>query len=325
MRWLVLFGLIAGCGDNIAAIPYEQYAGARRQAECERLVRCGLFADLAACDAYSYPLPDLNLDAAIADQRVRYDGVAAQQCIDAISALTCDGGSPEARSFPEWCQRIFTGTAEAGDACAFDSECESRHCEQEACDPSMCCPGTCVGDGPSIENGPCRADPDCVAGTACGLDHVCHALAKAGDTCYRDAQCDYGLGCITQTNPGICRPLAAPGDACPFSRCALIGDRCDATAGCTPYGIAGAACSTDSECTPTGICDTSVGQCAALPDVGMPCTFRCAADAWCDPMSHVCMARLEMNAPCGTDNQCVTGYCAEGVAFDFCNVRPVCD
>jgi hypothetical protein len=57
----------------------------------------------------------------------------------------------------------------------------------------------------------------------------------------------------------------------------------------------------------------------------MPCTFRCAADAWCDPMSHVCMARLEMNAPCGTDNQCVTGYCAEGVAFDFCNVRPVCD
>jgi hypothetical protein len=325
MRWLVVFGLLAACGDNIAAIPYDQYAAARRQADCDRLVRCGVFANAAACAAYSYPLPDDNLDAAIQAGRVQYNAVAAARCIDAITTMTCDAGTAEARLLPDSCDKIFTGTAASGAACAFDSECESRHCEQDACDPSMCCRGTCVGDGPSTAGGPCRADPDCVEGTACDLDHVCHALAKAGESCYRDAQCEYGLGCVTQTNPGVCRPLASTGDACPFGRCAWIGDRCDPNAGCTPYGVAGDACAADSECSPAGFCDTSAGRCADLPDVGMPCMLRCAGEAWCDVTSHVCMARLEMNAPCSTDNQCVTGYCAEGAVYDFCNVRPVCD
>jgi hypothetical protein len=154
---------------------------------------------------------------------------------------------------------------------------------------------------------------------------VCHPLAKSGETCYRDAQCDYGLGCVTQTNPGVCRPLAESGEPCPFGRCALIGDRCDATAGCVAYGVAGTPCTADAECSPTGYCDMNTGVCADLPHVGMPCSLRCSGDAWCDASSHVCMARLEMNAPCSTDNQCITGYCAEGAAYDFCDVRPVCD
>src|SRR4051794_1985472 len=130
MRWLLLFGLLVGCGDNIAAIPYEQYAGARREADCDRMVRCGLFADAAACDAYSYVLPDHDLDAAIADHRIRYDAVTAQECIDAIATLSCDAGTEEVRQQPDTCDRIFQGTLASGAACAFDGECGSRHCEQ---------------------------------------------------------------------------------------------------------------------------------------------------------------------------------------------------
>lgn len=57
----------------------------------------------------------------------------------------------------------------------------------------------------------------------------------------------------------------------------------------------------------------------------MPCTFRCTGDAWCDASTQLCHERKNDNTPCGTDNECITGYCAEGAAFDDCAERPVCD
>lgn len=325
MRWLLLLGIVTACGDNIPAIPFQDFAVRRRAADCEREVRCGLFSSADACAAYTYPITDESLVAAVADGRVHYNELAALNCVAALPKVSCDTGTHEARIEPAACIQALAGTLHDGDACAFDTECMSRQCMQTNCDPATCCPGTCVAVQPTAVGGACATDPDCVAGAYCGPDHQCHALGAAGETCYADSQCADGLGCITTTNPGTCRPLAASGETCQFGRCAQLGEHCGGAMTCVAVGLAGAPCSADSDCSPRGWCDPATTACAELPDVGMQCTARCAGDAWCNLTTHTCAARLTNAKPCNTDNQCATGYCAEGPVLDACADRPVCD
>jgi len=325
VRWLLLVGFLSACGDNVAAVSFDSYASRRRAAECERQVRCGLFATLDECEAYTFLIPDQNLEAAIADHRVTYSELQALRCIDALAKRTCDEGTREARFEPDACAHVFLGTIATGASCAIASECATGRCMQPACDPSTCCAGTCATAALSPIGGACALDADCTSDAACGLDHACHALGNDGDTCYRDSQCNDGLGCVTQTNPGLCRPLAANAAACPYGICAPIGQHCDAHMTCARDGLSGDACDRNADCAPTNFCDTTRGVCAALPAAGMPCTVRCTGDAWCDVAASLCRPRLEKAAPCGTDSQCLTGYCAEGAAYDYCADRPVCD
>jgi len=324
MQWIALIVLVSACGDNVPAIPFEGYAQARRHAECERQVRCGLFASLDACEAYTYLIPDHSLEAGIADDRVIYSEGAALRCTKALASITCDGGTMEARDEPQACAGVYRGTLATGSTCAFDAECASNRCMLSGCDPATCCAGMCVAQSSGAVGSACALDRDCDATAYCALDHTCHALGTAGASCFRDSQCGDGLGCVTTTNPGTCRPLAATGAACPDGKCALVGDHCDATKmTCVPDGLAGSSCSGDTDCSPTGYCNA--GSCADLPEAGMACTFRCAGDAWCDVTVNMCRDRKNDNTPCGTDNECITGYCAEGVAYDYCAERPVCD
>lgn len=201
MRSIALLLLAAACGDNLPAIPFESYAAARRQAECERQVRCGLFATLDACEAYTYLIPDHSLEAAIADGRVIYSELAALRCTKALAAITCDGGTSEARDEPEVCAGVFRGTRATGTACAFDAECATDRCMQTGCDPATCCPGTCVAQSSGALGAACSLDRDCNAAAFCALDHTCHALGHTGDSCFRDSQCADGLGCVTPPSP----------------------------------------------------------------------------------------------------------------------------
>jgi hypothetical protein len=325
MRWLVLLVFASACGDNIAAISFEDFASRKRAAECERQVRCGLFSTPEACMAYIYMLPDPSLAAAIADGRVRYDELAALNCLAAVSKISCDSGTREARIEPAACTEALAGTAADGDTCAFDTECMSRHCSQPDCDPATCCAGVCAAFSPAKIDEACGFNGDCVSDAYCGVDHLCHALGNAGDTCYSDAQCGYALGCVTATNPGLCVPLAAHGAPCPDGRCAALGDHCGPGSVCVADGRPGEACSTDSDCSPTAWCDPSTRMCAELPDVGMPCIHRCVGAAWCDPMRLVCQPRLPDGEPCSADNLCASNFCGEGPVFDPCAEPPVCD
>ena len=323
MRSIALLVLMAACGDNLPAVPFESYAAARRHAECERQVRCGLFSTLDACEAYTYLIPDRSLEKAIADGRVVYSEDAALRCIHTLSAVTCDGSTGAARDEPEPCAGVFRGTLEIGATCAFDAECATDRCMQTGCDPSTCCAGACVPQGPNAVGSACTLDRDCARTAYCALDRTCHALGNDGATCYRDAECADGLGCVIATNPGICRPLAASGTACPYGRCALVGERCNSAATCEPYARAGDSCWQDTDCSPSGFCDA--GTCANLPGPGMPCTRRCEGAAYCDASVQQCRARKENSAPCAADFECATGYCAEAEPYDFCSDRPVCD
>ena len=61
-----------------------------QRARCERLTRCGLFADEGSCTDYFWVLSDPGLAAAVAAHEVEYDGAVAELCVEALAAQSCD-------------------------------------------------------------------------------------------------------------------------------------------------------------------------------------------------------------------------------------------
>ncbi|MEJ7601446.1 MAG: hypothetical protein WKG01_26315 [Kofleriaceae bacterium] len=328
MRWpAVVIALACGCGDNIAGIELERWDAEELGARCAYLSRCGLFVDPAACDAYFRLDVDESRLAAVDAEQMRYDVVAAAQCLDEVSALTCDLSSREARVRPESCRRVFAGDLKGAEVCAFDGECESGACEREVCPAETCCYGRCTVDKqPSGIDGACAATADCIDDAWCGTDGLCHALVGVAGECQLEEQCEYGLGCIgaTELMPGACRALPMLGEACPYRRCAEIGANCVAGT-CVPIGLPGDGCELDVDCSPYGRCDTASKRCEQRPTLGMPCNSACAEDSWCDfEGTQACREPVSTTTPCTFDGQCASGYCAQGVFFRFCTDRAVC-
>ncbi|MGN6108684.1 MAG: hypothetical protein ACTHU0_26495 [Kofleriaceae bacterium] len=323
-RLALALALAAGCGDNIPAIELADLHAESVAARCERLVRCGLLADLDVCTAYFRVPDEAGLYAAIAAGKIRYDAASAQACQDALARLDCDETSRDARTTPEPCTRMLEGTIETGDECVFDAECRSGACNApEVCPFDTCCGGTCIPSAFAAPGEPCEADRDCVSEHFCGPDRTCHGLSTPGQSCRRDAHCDHGLACIgaTELQEGTCRKLPAIGESCPYLRCAELGATCNAAQRCVPVGLPGAPCVADSDCSPFTLCGTS-GTCVDVPGRGMPCDFRCAGEAWCS--EGTCVAPLENTTPCTADDQCASQYCRGGALFESCADRPAC-
>ena len=316
-----------GCGDNLAPLALDDLELARHTAVCERLVRCGLYADQATCEATFRSSTDPDLAAAVHDGIIAYDGGNAEACLAAIAAQSCDVTSREARRLPPSCDHILTGTRDAGETCYFDAECASGDCAEASCPRDLCCAGACAPvRAPVAIDGACETTRDCVDQAFCGRDHVCHALATMGQACDLDADCAYGLACIgAGIDPGACRALPALGEACPYLRCADLGALCSASGVCAAAGP-GAACTSDADCSTVGQCDPAMHVCTGFPTLGMPCITRCVGDAWCNHAvgQPMCEAPLATGSPCNTDDQCATLVCEEGPIFDTCIAPAVC-
>ena len=324
----VATGLAAIAACSSSSIPYSEYAAQTQAAQCKRDVRCGLFETQAACLAYFRVFPQPDLDQAIADHKVSYDGEAASDCVAALAKLSCDVTSKDYRVVPS-CAGVLTGKVAGGDECAFPTECKSSSCTLGSnCATGTCCTGTCTAGPPSAAGGMCHVDADCAADLYCSaLDQTCHALGQDGATCYVTSECDYGLGCVLATNPGQCHALAATGAACP-NGCANEGETCSASSmTCVAVGVMGAPCTTGADCSKYEVCDTAAGTCADSPDLGQPCPAgKCEADAWCDAAgSGNCATLLTDSSPCDTDNDCASAFCEEGPAFDSCAEPLACD
>lgn len=316
----------AGCGDNGPSIALDDLYAESLRARCEHMVGCGLFATLDTCSAYFRIPNEAELHAAIAAGKIRYDGAKAHECYTAVAAVTCDATSREARVAPG-CDEVFAGRVEDGDSCGFDEECGSGRCDLPTCQFDMCCPGTCLPtETRAALDEPCETDAGCAVDTFCGKDLRCHPLAKVGETCTRDAECDYHLGCIgaTELQAGNCRAMPLLGERCSYLRCAEDGAYCDASKTCAPVGLPGAPCTSSAECSVFASCDLGTGLCIDTPTLGMPCVDSCAGESWCNLDTGTCAAPLENTTPCTSDNQCESLFCDEGVAFDSCIDRPVC-
>ena len=330
MRWLVVaIALASGCGDNLTGIELEDFDRAELQARCIYLTRCGLFTETAVCDAYFQFHRDESRIAAVRAEQMRYDAVAALACLDEmVGTLTCDGASREARVPSEACRKMFRGDLSGGEECAFDEECKSGDCDVAACPAETCCYGRCTArKDPADVGGPCETKADCIDDAWCSEDGTCQALVPAAGPCTLDEQCDYGLGCIgaTEFMPGACRALPLFGEPCPYKRCAEIGARC-VSGTCVPLGLPGDACEAVADCSPYSECDLGAKLCRESPtEIGAACNRFCAGDVWCDLLgTKTCRELKENTTPCFLDGQCASGYCAEGVFYQFCTDREVC-
>ena len=325
----ISLGLVA-CGDNTPGLTLGALESSRRAAECERYVRCGVFADAATCSAYFRKDIDPSLPAAVAAGKVQFDPLAAAACNDALAARSCDATTSEVRAVPEVCKAVLVGTIAAGATCLDDRECGTGRCDAPACAPDACCPGGCAPFvAPAKLDAACTPEIGCVDGAFCGADKSCHALVVAGGDCDADAHCAAGLACIgpTDLQAGTCRALPRLGESCPYQRCAEIGARCDASQHCVPIGTDGATCTDDAECSEFYECDPASHRCTDQPGLGQPCTGRCAGEAYCDFSSGstgVCHPPQPSAAPCLSDDQCASEYCAEGPIFDQCTPQAVC-
>ncbi|MBS1121877.1 MAG: Tryptophan synthase alpha chain [Deltaproteobacteria bacterium] len=326
-RPLVVLALLYGCGDNLTGTPLDQLDAEADRVRCERLVRCGLFADDGSCDGFFRLRPDLDLTAAIAAGVVRYDGASASQCHDALATISCDTSARDARIQPRACTQMFSGTLDDDAPCSLDEECSSGTCSIPVC-PELCCTGTCREVRPIAKvDEPCELDLDCVPDTFCGKDLACHPLVAEGGLCDDDRECDYHLGCIGPSDlmAGNCRALPLVGESCPYLRCAELGAVCDASHVCVAVGLPGAPCTSGDDCSPVARCDADAGVCTEVPRLGEACTFACAGESFCDVMgSQTCVAPRADTEPCFSDFECASLYCAEGPAFDACAERPLC-
>lgn len=326
VRSAVVLAALFACGDNRVGIPLEEFEAATLEARCDRFVRCGLFADDAACDGFFRKRPDIDLTAAIAAGVVHYSGPAASLCVQALAEQSCDTSTRNARLVPSVCNAVFVGLGSEGEPCVLDEECSSGTCTIPSCG-ELCCSGICRA-APLLSGvgGPCELDLDCSHDLFCGRDSRCATLGSDAAICDDDAECAYGFACIgpNQLMPGNCRAQPRIGEACLYMRCAELGATC--TAGtCIAVGLPGTTCSSDDDCSEFALCDASSGTCVELPVLGEACNGSCAGEAWCDlSASNTCLAPQPNTAPCFSNDQCESLFCEEGIAFDACAAHFAC-
>jgi hypothetical protein len=308
----MLLVLLAGCGG----IAYEDYPDAVRDATCSYLVRCHAASNLDDCRAYygRTAIESPSLDAALDAGKVSYNEDAAQRCIDAYGALSCDE-TLLADDALAACAEVLTGRLRSGDVCAFDAECETDHCASPGCSDA-CCPGTCADPiaYPGIGD-PCTSL--CEDDAYCGADSTCHALLPAGASCDMVSRCERTLYCagLTGAGNGVCTPVPHAGEACEGA-CAELGTICSGT--CVAAGLAGDPCELEYDCAQLYTC--TAGVCGDYPGVGMACTGQCSGAAFC--ADGLCVEQRADGADCLYGEECQTHYCNDD---DVCGDPPVCD
>jgi hypothetical protein len=313
----------AGCSGG-GGIAVGDYLDRLVEAHCQYDVRCGLFTDLASCEAFFTLRDDPSLAAAIDAGKSSYDADKAEQCVNQIANADCDRTTKEGRETPAVCSEVVTGTVQTGDACASSSECVSGACATPTCGMA-CCLGTCVAaNAPAKLGEPC-ATRTCEVGLACDNAKMCVELLAAGAPCTSGDQCAYGLGCAG--SPGTCKALPKVGEPCPDNVCTAFGATCSAGT-CIADGLPGAPCTVGTDCSPFYTCDATAHQCAAYPTLGMPCNTACSDDSWCNipsgSGSGTCDAPQADGAACSYDVECTTHFCDSSAGAGRCAEPAVC-
>jgi hypothetical protein len=260
--------------------------------------------DEASC-AYDIDLRQVQAD--IQSGKVVYDGVAAEACLDAFAARSCNFS--EVFTIPPGCDRAVKGTLADGAACGSGNQCISRICAPAStttCETAtMCCPGTCAATRVA-EGGDCSGGHSCAPGTYCdtsGTTPVCKKRGAVGAACTLLLPCAENLQCAKATG---------------------------ATEGtCATYPKRGEACGTGIiDCDDTrDACDAASKTCVARVGVGGDCTAgpeRCLVFTKCDATSLKCVAKSALGGACTTNSGCLSSLvCVNGLCEEQ-PLRPVC-
>ena len=230
--------------------------------------------------------------------RISYDGVKAQICLGAITALGvcaknigCQPADAGSGTLPPECATMLVGNVGAQGVCFADVECQSGlYC---AFGHGQC-PGHCSAK--VAANQPCDATVECIDSAACG------------------SLPDGGNGCLVNLPP------TATGGNCANSSC-LATDYCDANSTCQPDVAAGGSCggASGAVCLPTDECQgASATTCKSCPTaVDAPCQQtvtsgdNCPAGTFCqatisgpNPAVGSCAELLDGGSLCALDLDC---------------------
>jgi hypothetical protein len=205
-------------------------------------------------------------------------------CAGVLDGVAC--GSLMNHDLPADC-RLPPGMLADGEGCGADGQCASTRCARAAGEGCGACAKV------AREGQACTAESDCDYGLTCGTGGTCVRFGARGSTCDAAHPCGYELGCVS----GACAPVAAPGQACDPKQndCDLWrAQSCDpSTSTCGALRIAGAGqacgetaaglvvCGAAASCRET---DTA-GVCVAPSGDGAACdeaqAKRCIAPARC--------------------------------------------
>ncbi len=262
----------------------------------------------------------LYAERAVADERLRYDGMQATRCLATIDTSSCVGEFLD----DEACRGLFAGLVPPGGDC-YPMEGRIFMVGSETCSAGFCevagtCPGSCVPFAAREEScegtrcGPedycdpaerrCRARKqsgercgddagDCLSDLICrdGTERICVAVARnEGDPCGAETVCGGPSVCVE----GRCRSRSELGKPCTLPTHCPVGAVCarDPEAGervcLTPRGEGGSCTEGGAQCQAPLICamvsEEGIGVCSVDPSPGLdaPCDDGiCAAGYWC--------------------------------------------
>ncbi len=252
-----------------------------------------------------------QMEKAIAGGRAVFDSSKAQQCVDALTALSCLDDHSGATAL---CGQAVAGKSGAGGACYSDFDCQSgAHCSAQSgcpgtCDAEIPAGGDCTGTGSR-----CAAGSSCVSGR-CAPD-VGQGAECSSARCYAGSSlvCQAATGkCATGATSGPCQSSADcdPAYACVVGRCQArgkLGETCGETGEC----LVGLSCALAKCVAPKlgdqcgyiginpvtcleGVCKLSgamaQGKCEPAVPVGGNCSLpeQCAYPATCDAATKKC-------------------------------------
>lgn len=327
---LICLLVMAACSDSdrpSSSNTVDDYVNAWRANYCAFKIRCGMFPDVATCQAQDRTLAvDPDVLAAVHAGFVEFHPEVAEQCLTALAQRTCDSTMMADRLWDLPCYGTFVGTRHDGEACALDGECASGECTFSS--PlciygELCCSGTCKGDAaPPIAmiNQSCRAAP-CGEGLCNRSRFICDGLKDIGSLCEVDAECAYGSACFD----GECTATVGSGEACSQQTsplCKVTGETCHTASGvCEPGQPVGGACTDAWDCA-AGTC--AEGHCVDLrAKAGEPCgAYGCQSPAYCDGerLPYMCVAPKADGELCRSDDECASQWCDFGTGT--CSSEP---
>jgi hypothetical protein len=303
-----------GCSPGPSELTAAEACRNYFTAVCERITECEA-PNFRPCESPIDACPDILFAEGSAWTLEQVVACTSAWATHDCAALTLDQGPA--------CSQVL-GARPLGNACVFDSQCQTGHCNSGIVPSYDASCGTCADV--SAAYGPCSLEHICPFGQYCDSD-VCADVPQSNgsEQCY-DMDCPEGQYC----DRGECYPLLAVGQQCTWEAKCAVGLGCEVelfedadlepdVGLCQPLPAIGQPClptfSRTGLCVDGGTCTARpTGECVPLRQVGESCGFTtCVEGAYC--ADYICQLKGDVGASCypGGSTQGEEG-CFDGLA-----------